>query len=106
MSAAAALVAYPVAALVLYLLLRSSAAQRFSAPPREDRWHDRATPYLGGVGIFAGFAVGVGAAVAVGAISGAHEEVLGIIAGCAVLFGICLFVLYGARPAPYIYFQF
>ena len=86
MSAAAALVAYPVAALVLYLLLRSSAAQRFSAPPREDRWHDRATPYLGGVGIFAGFAVGVGAAVAVGAISGAHEEVLGIIAGCAVLF--------------------
>ena len=28
------------------------------------------------------------------------------VAGCAVLFGICLFVLYGARPAPYIYFQF
>jgi len=28
------------------------------------------------------------------------------VASFAVLFGICLFVLYGARPAPYIYFQF
>ena len=28
------------------------------------------------------------------------------VAGFAVLFGVCLFVLYGARPAPYLYFQF
>jgi len=28
------------------------------------------------------------------------------VAGFAALFGICLFVLYGSRPAPYIYFQF
>jgi len=28
------------------------------------------------------------------------------VTGFAVLFGICLFVLYGSRPAPYIYFQF
>jgi len=27
-------------------------------------------------------------------------------AGFAVLFGICLFTLYGSRPAPYLYFQF
>jgi len=27
-------------------------------------------------------------------------------AGFAVLFGICLFALYGSRPAPYLYFQF
>jgi UDP-GlcNAc:undecaprenyl-phosphate/decaprenyl-phosphate GlcNAc-1-phosphate transferase len=86
MSAAAALIAYPVAALVLYVLLRSSIAARFVANPREDRWHKRATPYFGGVGIFAGFAAGILAAVAVGAVTGSHEEVLGILAGCAVLF--------------------
>lgn len=28
------------------------------------------------------------------------------VAGFAVLFGMCLFALYGSRPAPYIYFQF
>src|SRR3954452_14583540 len=86
MSAAAALVAYPVAALVLYFLVRSSIAQRFVARPREDRWHKRATPYVGGIGIFAGFAAGILAAVAVGAVTGSHEEVLGILVGCAVLF--------------------
>jgi len=86
MSAAAALIAYPVAALVLYVLLRSSMAQRFVANPREDRWHKHATPYVGGIGIFAGFAAGILAAVAVGAVSGSHAEVLGILAGCSVLF--------------------
>src|SRR5580765_2771292 len=86
MSAAAALIAYPVAALVLYVLLRSSIAERFVANPREDRWHKRATPYFGGVGIFAGFAAGILVAVAVGAVAGSHEPVLGILAGCAVLF--------------------
>ena len=70
MSAAAALIAYPVAALVLYVLLRSSIAARFVANPREDSWHKRATPYFGGVGIFAGFAAGILAAVAVGAVTG------------------------------------
>ena len=66
--------------------LRSSIAQRFVARPREDRWHKRATPYVGGIGIFAGFAAGILAAVAVGAVTGSHEEVLGILVGCAVLF--------------------
>jgi UDP-GlcNAc:undecaprenyl-phosphate GlcNAc-1-phosphate transferase len=61
-------------------------ARRFVSAPREDRWHKKATPYLGGVGIFAGFAVGVGAALAVGAVPGSHEQVLGILAGCAILF--------------------
>ena len=28
------------------------------------------------------------------------------VAGFAVLFGMCLFALYGSRPAPYLYFQF
>ena len=86
MSAAAALVAYPVAALVLFALLRSSMARRLVATPRDDRWHKHATPYFGGIGIFAGLAAGILAAVAVGAISGSHTEILGILAGCSVIF--------------------
>jgi len=85
-SAAASVLAYPVAALVLLLLLRSPAARLFVSTPREDRWHTRATPYLGGIGIFAGFAAGIGAALAVGAVPGSHEQVLGILGGCAILF--------------------
>ena len=86
MSAAAALVAYPVTALVLFALLRTSMAHRFVAAPREDRWHQRATPYFGGIGIFAGIAAGILATVVVGAVVGSHEEVFGILAGCTVLF--------------------
>jgi UDP-GlcNAc:undecaprenyl-phosphate GlcNAc-1-phosphate transferase len=85
--AAASLLAYPVTALVLLALLRSPAARRFVSAPREDRWHKRATPYLGGVGIFAGFAVGVLASLGVGAVPGSHEVVLGILGGCTILFG-------------------
>jgi UDP-GlcNAc:undecaprenyl-phosphate/decaprenyl-phosphate GlcNAc-1-phosphate transferase len=85
-SAAASLLAFPAAALVLFGLLRSPAARRFVAPPREDRWHKRTTPYLGGIGIFVGLAVGVAAALAVGAVPGSHQEVLGILGGCAILF--------------------
>jgi UDP-GlcNAc:undecaprenyl-phosphate GlcNAc-1-phosphate transferase len=85
-SAAASLLAFPAAALVLFGLLRSPAARRFVAPPREDRWHKRATPYLGGIGIFVGLAVGIAAALAVGAVPGSHQEVLGILGGCAILF--------------------
>src|SRR6187200_99750 len=85
-SAVASLVAYPVAALVLLLLLRSPAARRLVSPPREDRWHTQATPHLGGIGIFAGFAAGVGCALAAGAIPGSYEQVLGILVGCAIVF--------------------
>src|SRR5580765_2849382 len=107
MSAAAALIAYPVAALVLYVLLRSSIAERFVANPREDRWHKRATPYFGGVGIFAGFAAGILVAVAVGAVAGSHEEVLGILAGCAVLFVAGLFDdVFGLPPVAKLAAQF
>src|SRR5206468_10678843 len=59
---------------------------RLVAPPRHDRWHRRATPYFGGIGIFAGLAVGVLVALAVGAVPGSHKELLGILAGCTVLF--------------------
>src|SRR3954468_8061848 len=86
MRAAAALVAYPVAALVLYVLLRSSIAERFVARPREDRWPKRATPYVGGIRLFAALAAGLLPGVAGGGVTGSHEEVFGILVGCAVLF--------------------
>jgi len=89
----------PAAALVLWGLLRSPAARRFVATPREDRWHRKATPYLGGIGIFAGLVLGVGAALAAGAVPGSHEELLGILGGCAVLFAAGLLDdAYGLPP--------
>src|SRR5215210_4305188 len=86
MSAVASVVAYPVAALVLLVLLRTPAARRFVSTPREDRWHTHATPYLGGFGIFFGFAAGIGAALAFGAVPGSHEQIFGILGGCGILF--------------------
>src|SRR5262245_48974252 len=85
MSATVAFLAFPTTVLVLLGLLRSPAARRFVSPPREDRWHRAPTPYLGGIGIFAGIVVGCLAALAAGAVSGSHEE-LGILAGCSLLF--------------------
>ena len=35
-----------------------------------------------------------------------HRWSPGWVGVLAVLFGLCLFVLYGSRPAPYLYFQF
>jgi UDP-GlcNAc:undecaprenyl-phosphate GlcNAc-1-phosphate transferase len=61
------LLALPVAAGVIWALLRSPIARRLVAPPRGDRWHDQPTPTFGGVGIVAGLAAGVGLALATGA---------------------------------------
>ncbi len=85
MSAAVAIVATPVAYLVLKALLGSSVRGRLVAEPTGERWHDRATPTFGGVGIFAGFAVGTGLALAVAAVHG-KGELWGILGGCALLF--------------------
>jgi UDP-GlcNAc:undecaprenyl-phosphate/decaprenyl-phosphate GlcNAc-1-phosphate transferase len=84
--AAATLVALPVASLVLWALLRSpSAAARLVAHPTGERWHDRATPTFGGVGIAAGLAAAVAFALLVGAVE-ATWELAGILAGCAIVF--------------------
>ncbi len=85
MSAIVTLVALPVAALVLWALLRFSRGGRFVTEPSGERWHDHATPTFGGVGIFAGFAAGVLIAIAAGAVE-ATSELLGILGGCALLF--------------------
>ena len=86
MSATAFLISYPVTVVVLWIVIRSPAARRFVSTPRADRWHTRATPYLGGIGIFAGLAAGIAAAVLAGAVPRPYEEIVGIVAGCAIVF--------------------
>jgi UDP-GlcNAc:undecaprenyl-phosphate/decaprenyl-phosphate GlcNAc-1-phosphate transferase len=85
MSAAAAAVAFPVSAFVIWALLRSPVAHRLIAHPTGERWSEQATPSFGGVGLFFGLAAGVGAAIAAGGVH-AHEELLGILAAGALLF--------------------
>ena len=86
MSIAAPFLALPVTALVVWALLQSTrAAGRLQAAPSADRWHSATTPTFGGVGIFAGLAAAVGAALAFGGIA-STGEVGAILAGCALLF--------------------
>jgi UDP-GlcNAc:undecaprenyl-phosphate/decaprenyl-phosphate GlcNAc-1-phosphate transferase len=84
-SAAVTIAAFPVAAGVLWVLLRSRVGGRVVAHPTGERWHDQATPSFGGVGIYLGLLAGLGAAVAAGAVD-ASSELLGVAAGCTVLF--------------------
>jgi UDP-GlcNAc:undecaprenyl-phosphate GlcNAc-1-phosphate transferase len=85
MTAYAALCALPVAVVVIWLILRTRAAERIVAHPSGDRWHARATPSLGGIGIFAGLLAAVLVGVATGAVE-SSSELWGILAGCALLF--------------------
>jgi UDP-GlcNAc:undecaprenyl-phosphate GlcNAc-1-phosphate transferase len=80
-----ALTALPVCALAITLILRAPLPQRLIAAPRGDRWHDRPTPVLGGVGIYLGLLVGVLAAVASGAVD-PSSELWGIVGGASILF--------------------
>ncbi|MGH3103211.1 MAG: hypothetical protein ACRDN6_03840 [Gaiellaceae bacterium] len=85
MSAVSALAALPAAAAVIWLSLRSPLAGRLARTPGGERWRSTTTPLLGGLGIFAGLLAAVGVGLATGAIE-ASDELLGIVAGCAVLF--------------------
>jgi UDP-GlcNAc:undecaprenyl-phosphate GlcNAc-1-phosphate transferase len=84
-SAIVCLVASPIAALTIWAVLRSPVVRRVVAAPRGDRWHERVTPTLGGVGIFAGFAAAVLFAVAAGAVGGS-SELFGVLGGTAIVF--------------------
>jgi UDP-GlcNAc:undecaprenyl-phosphate GlcNAc-1-phosphate transferase len=81
----AAVAALPAALLAVWLSLRSPLARRLVAAPSTDRWHDRPTPLVGGVGIFIGITVGVWLAVATGGIE-LTRELAGIYGGVALLF--------------------
>ncbi len=85
MSAAVTFAALPAAFLVIRGLLRSSFLGRLVAVPTSERWHGSSTPTFGGVGIYSGFIVGVAAALLVGAID-PTGELLGIVAGCTLIF--------------------
>ena len=80
-----AIAAFPVTVAVLWALLRSPAGGRLVAVPTGQRWHAETTPTFGGVGIYAGFLVGVLAALAVGAVEWSGE-LGGILAGVTLLF--------------------
>ena len=83
--AAVTIAALPVAYLVIRLLLHSGLGRRLVAVPTSERWHDASTPTFGGVGIYCGLIAGIGVAVATGVIE-ASTEVLGIVAGCTLIF--------------------
>jgi UDP-GlcNAc:undecaprenyl-phosphate/decaprenyl-phosphate GlcNAc-1-phosphate transferase len=81
----AALLALPVSAAAIWLALRSPLGARLAREPGGDRWRTDRTPLVGGIGIALGFAAAVGVALATGAVD-SSSEVLGILAGCALLF--------------------
>jgi len=84
-TAAAAVVALPVAGAVIWTLLRLGLGRRVLRTPTGERWSEREAPLLGGIGIFAGLLAGVGLAVAAGGVH-ASRELGGILGGCAIVF--------------------
>jgi UDP-GlcNAc:undecaprenyl-phosphate/decaprenyl-phosphate GlcNAc-1-phosphate transferase len=97
-STAVAIIALPAASVAIWLLLRSPVAQRLVAVPSSDRWHEAATPSLGGIGIFIGFSAGIWAAAAVGAFE-PSRAFAGIYAAVALVFAAGLADdLFGLSP--------
>ena len=98
MSTAVAIIALPAASAVIWALLRSPLARRIVNVPTGDRWSAAPTPSLGGIGIFAGFTIGLWAAVAVGAFH-PGKEFLGVFTAIALVFAAGLADdLYGMPP--------
>jgi UDP-GlcNAc:undecaprenyl-phosphate/decaprenyl-phosphate GlcNAc-1-phosphate transferase len=97
-STAVAVIALPAASVAIWLLLRSPAAGRLVAVPSSERWHATPTPSLGGIGIFAGFTVGLWSAAAIGAFH-PDRAFAGIYAAVALVFVAGLIDdLYGLTP--------
>ena len=85
MIALAAIAALAASYAVIWAALRSPVFRRLSAAPSADRWHERETPLVGGLGIFAGLLAGVLVALATGALE-PSSELWGVLGGCALLF--------------------
>ena len=99
MSAVAAIVAFPVAAMTIWALLRNGLGGRLVATPSGDRWHEQETPLFGGVGIFLGLLAGVGACLLTGAIEPTWE-LAGIAGGAAIVFAFGLIDDLRSLPPP------
>ena len=98
MIALAAIAALAASYAVIWAALRSPIFRRLSAAPSADRWHERETPLVGGLGIFAGLLAGAVVAVATGALE-SSSELWGVLGGCAVLFLVGLVDDLYALPA-------
>jgi UDP-GlcNAc:undecaprenyl-phosphate GlcNAc-1-phosphate transferase len=85
MSALPVLLALPVSAAAIWALLHSPLKRRLLVAPSGDRWHTRATPLGGGIGVVAGFFAGVAAVLATGFLH-PSTQLWGILGGCAILF--------------------
>jgi len=96
--ALAAIAALAASYAVIWVALRSPVFRRLSAAPSADRWHERETPLVGGLGIFAGFLAGALVAVATGALE-PSSELWGVLGGCALLFLVGLVDDLYALPA-------
>src|SRR5262245_415947 len=99
MSAVAAIIAFPVAALTIWVLLRNGLGGRFVAAPSDQRWHQHETPSFGGVGIFLGLLAGIGACLLAGAID-PTRELAGIVGGAAIVFSFGLLDDLRSLPPP------
>ncbi len=85
MIALAAIAALAASYAVITAALRSPLARRLAAAPQDDRWNERATPLVGGLGIVAGLAAGSLLAVGIGELE-PSSELWGVLAGCGLLF--------------------
>lgn len=85
MSALVVLVAAPIAALAIGLLLRSRLGQVLVAKPKAERWHTQVTPTFGGVAIYTGFLAAVLLTWAAGGVPGTGV-LAGIVGGATLLF--------------------
>ncbi|MBD0330647.1 MAG: hypothetical protein ICV64_11165 [Thermoleophilia bacterium] len=99
MSAVAATIALPTAAAVILVAFRSPLARRLVALPSAERWHERPTPLIGGLGLVAGLLAGVAAALALGVLE-PSSQLFGVLAGCGILFVAGLYDdAFAVRPA-------
>jgi UDP-GlcNAc:undecaprenyl-phosphate GlcNAc-1-phosphate transferase len=83
--ALAAIAALAASYAVITAALRSPLSRRLAAAPQDDRWNERATPLVGGLGIVAGLAAGSLLAVGIGEVE-PSSELWGVLAGCGLLF--------------------
>ena len=98
MSAVAAIVAFPVAALTIWALLRNGLGGPCRSPLRRPLAQHE-TPSFGGVGIFLGLLAGIGACFLAGAIEPTWE-LAGIAGGAAIVFAFGLIDDLRSLPPP------